>query len=183
MGCQWNRPPSPGLPGSERFLIQISDHTVTKFRPHLLTLLGARNETRPCPDIHTYPARLKGDPPLSERDGRIVMELVMNNRKLRLCRPSLPSWSKLKIVWTMRIYFRQLLQVQDMLFSRSGPLCPYPSMCHGLQFGSHFHKDHALAEGYVARGAAPPLERFRRLYVRPSSSHLQWFEYAQHPPR
>lgn len=78
----------------------------------------------------------------------ILMERV-HGKQLRILWPSLSLWQKLRVVWTVRQYVRQLHSIKDQRSSVPGPLAksghplkPYP--CRHILFPFDF--DHAFTD-------------------------------------
>lgn len=63
----------------------------------------------------------------------IVMDFIAGERLDRAW-PTLSLWSRLRVVWTLRSYVRQLRRIPVPPPPFPGPLGPIPAECHGTAF-------------------------------------------------
>ncbi|KAK7695667.1 hypothetical protein QCA50_000303 [Cerrena zonata] len=163
---------APYLEGSDDKLVQISKDTVVKFCRHWdgttsesLAMELVRKQTQiPVPRMRRTIHYLH-----PEGNGLIVMDLIEKCQRLLDAWPSQSLWQKLKIILTMRLYLRQIRQVQHPpSHSIPGPISSTPQRCDGLQFGfdskgpfptisaleTHFRNAHSAAEYNALLGRA-----------------------------
>lgn len=120
-------------------VVQISDDTVVKLcdsfvlaRSESLAIDLVRAKTCiPVPHVRKIIRRQ----PHRKGFDLIVMDLIPNSKQLHSCWPSLSVWEKLKVVLTLRHYFRQLRSIQASSTTPPGPLYRPPATCYGLHFG------------------------------------------------